>query len=85
MDSHDARMFVNGLGVHNLISPGEDFCYSELMKELDEYYKNPWHNRIAVLKEKYFNSPWSCISVTAAAFLLLLTVIQTVCTILQVV
>ncbi|XP_062164868.1 putative UPF0481 protein At3g02645 [Alnus glutinosa] len=35
------------------------------------------------LKEKYFTSPWAAISIFAAIFLFILTIIQTVCSVMQ--
>ncbi|XP_039166192.1 UPF0481 protein At3g47200 [Eucalyptus grandis] len=56
----------------------EDFYFSGLCAELNEYYRIPWHRWKATLKRDYFNSPWSIISVVAAIVLLLLTLVQTV-------
>ncbi|OVA02934.1 Protein of unknown function DUF247 [Macleaya cordata] len=43
--------------------------------------KRKFRNWISNLRENYFGNPWTSISVAAAAFLLLLTVIQTVYTV----
>ncbi|KAL3746900.1 hypothetical protein ACJRO7_015785 [Eucalyptus globulus] len=56
----------------------KDFYFSGLCAELNEYYRIPWHRWKATLKRDYFNSPWSIISVVAAIILLLLTLVQTV-------
>lgn len=56
----------------------EDFYFSGLCAELNEYYRIPWHRWKATLKRDYFNSPWSIISVVAAIVLLVLTLVQTV-------
>ncbi|KAF7846962.1 hypothetical protein BT93_L3531 [Corymbia citriodora subsp. variegata] len=56
----------------------DDFYFSGLCAELNEYYRIPWHRWKAMLKRDYFNSPWSVISVIAAVVLLLLTLVQTV-------
>ncbi|XP_030514165.1 UPF0481 protein At3g47200-like [Rhodamnia argentea] len=56
----------------------DDFYFSGLCTELNEYYRIPWHRWKAMLKRDYFNSPWSIISVVAAVVLLLLTLVQTV-------
>ncbi|KAG5250005.1 UPF0481 protein [Salix suchowensis] len=52
-------------------------------KELTLHCGKRRHKWKANLKQVYFNNPWTAISVAAAAFLLILTVIQTVCSILQ--
>lgn len=49
---------------------------SKLIEDVNEYYWNDWHVRWASLRHKYFDSPWSGISVLAAIFLLILTTIQ---------
>ncbi|EEF48864.1 conserved hypothetical protein [Ricinus communis] len=82
-DNQAAATFFNNMGKHNLIY--DDFYFSGLVGDLNAYCRTPWHNWKASLKQKYFNNPWTMISVAAAGFLLLLTIIQTVCSILQVV
>lgn len=46
------------------------------IEEVNEYYWNDWHVRWASFKNKYFDTPWSFISASAAAVLLILTMIQ---------
>ncbi|KAJ4724217.1 hypothetical protein OWV82_003226 [Melia azedarach] len=55
------------------------FQYIDIVEDLHEYYKNPWHKWKAILKQNYFNSPWAIISIAVAAIILILTIIQTVC------
>ncbi|XP_042482051.1 putative UPF0481 protein At3g02645 [Macadamia integrifolia] len=57
--------------------------FSSVIKDLENYHNNSWNKRKANLKQNYFNTPWASISVGAAVFLLILTIIQTVCSILQ--
>ena len=57
----------------------DGFLYSGLLADLYIYRKSPWHKWKATLKQNYFNTPWATISVIAAVILLLLTVTQTVC------
>ncbi|KAK9220773.1 hypothetical protein WN944_009197 [Citrus x changshan-huyou] len=57
----------------------DGFLYSGLLADLYIYRKSPWHKWKATLKQNYFNTPWASISVIAAVILLLLTVTQTVC------
>ncbi|KDP22061.1 hypothetical protein JCGZ_25892 [Jatropha curcas] len=59
------------------------FYFFTILEDLNSYCKNPWHKWNANLRQNYFNTPWAGISVAAAAFLLFLTIIQTVCSILQ--
>ncbi|CAO2840461.1 unnamed protein product [Amaranthus hypochondriacus] len=44
--------------------------------------KAPWNRWKATLNHHYFNNPWASISVVAAVFLLILTVVQTACCII---
>lgn len=59
-----------------------DFHYADVVKDLQAFYKSRWHRWKANLKQNYFNTPWASISVIAAVILLLLTVTQTVCSII---
>ncbi|KAG5250006.1 UPF0481 protein [Salix suchowensis] len=52
-------------------------------KDLNSHCRKRRHKWMANLKQDYFKNPWTAISVAAAAFLLILTVIQTVCSILK--
>ncbi|KAJ0083404.1 hypothetical protein Patl1_29639 [Pistacia atlantica] len=61
----------------------DNFYYSGLIEDLKAYCKSPWHNWKATLKQNYFNTPWASISVIAAVVLLILTVIQTVFSIIN--
>jgi hypothetical protein len=71
---------------HNLVienaTSSESFL-SGLCEELNLHCKKRRHKWKANLKQVYFNNPWTGISVGAATFLLVLTFIQTVCSILQ--
>ncbi|GMY04918.1 UPF0481 protein At3g47200-like [Fagus crenata] len=59
--------------------------FNRLCKDLNKYYEKPWHKWQAILRHQYFSTPWRMASVIAAIILLVLTLIQTVCSILQVV
>ncbi|KAG5232149.1 UPF0481 protein [Salix suchowensis] len=54
-----------------------------ICEELTLHCRKRTHKWKATLKMVYFNNPWTGISVLAATSLLVLTVIQTVCSILQ--
>ncbi|KAI9185590.1 hypothetical protein LWI28_008613 [Acer negundo] len=58
------------------------FYHKDLARDLNDYCKSPWRKWNAILKQNYFNSPWASISVIAAVLLLLLTITQTVCSII---
>ncbi|XP_057995864.1 putative UPF0481 protein At3g02645 [Hevea brasiliensis] len=63
----------------------DDFYFSALVEDLNAYCKNPWNKWKATLKQDYFNTPWTIISVIAAGILLMLTIVQSVCSTLQLV
>jgi hypothetical protein len=77
------KLFHN-LNIRNLVSP-DDFLFTGLIKDLNAFCERPWNKWKATLKQNYFNTPWAAISVSGAVILLILTVIQSVCSILQVV
>ncbi|ESR59115.1 hypothetical protein CICLE_v10018254mg [Citrus x clementina] len=60
-----------------------NFQYSGIVTNLQSYRKLPWHKWNTTLKQNYFNTSWASISVIAAVILLLLTVIQTVCSLIE--
>lgn len=64
---------------------GRTFLFKGLIKDLNAFCEKPWNKWKANLKQNYFNTPWATLSVSAAVILLILTVIQSVCSILQVV
>ncbi|XP_042507961.1 UPF0481 protein At3g47200-like [Macadamia integrifolia] len=61
-----------------------NYYFSSVCHELEEHYKIPRHKWKASLMHNYCNTPWAFISFLAALFLLILTVVQTIFTILQV-
>lgn len=74
--------FVNSLGKDVAFDMAQ--CYlNELFKEVNEYYQSNWHVEWASFKYTYFSSPWSFISALAAFILLILSIIQTIYTVVQ--
>ncbi|KAA8525424.1 hypothetical protein F0562_007273 [Nyssa sinensis] len=80
-DSGAAATFFNSLCTEITMSL-ENFYFSSPCVDLNAYYKVPRHKWKATLKREYFNSPWRTASTTAAIILLVLTFIQTICSIL---
>lgn len=60
-----------------------NFYFANLLGELNAYCSVPWHKWKATLNEDYFSTPWAVISVSAATVLLILTLIQTVCSVIS--
>ncbi|GKV22544.1 hypothetical protein SLEP1_g32406 [Rubroshorea leprosula] len=78
-DEAAAKMF-NRLGSELLIN-SDFFFYAKLFNNVNKHCHEPWNRRMASLRHNYFNTPWALISFFAAAFLLLLTLLQTTFTI----
>jgi len=82
-DEEVVKLFDN-LNIGNLVSP-DDFFFEGLIKDLNAFCGRPWNKWKATLKQNYFNTPWAAISVSGAVILLILTVVQSGCSILEVV
>ncbi|QCD94470.1 hypothetical protein DEO72_LG5g2554 [Vigna unguiculata] len=67
----------------NLPTPGLNSHYLSICNSLNEFYENPRNKYKAIFVHEYFNTPWKIASTIAAIVLLLLTFIQTVCSILS--
>lgn len=84
----NSEVLVNDLGsnekaadmINNICKevPIVDFFYSQQWKHMDSYYNGYWPNIIAVLRRKYFSSPWNIIALFAGTILFVLTVVQTI-------
>ncbi|OWM66120.1 UPF0481 protein At3g47200-like [Punica granatum] len=66
------------------------FYYSKLCENLNAYsrtrwhqWKAAWHRHKMILGREYFSNPWSGISVVAAVILLILTIVQTACSLVD--
>ncbi|CAL8996868.1 unnamed protein product, partial [Prunus brigantina] len=51
--------------------------------EMNKYYSKRWNKWKAILRQNYFNTPWATISVIAAVVLLILSLIQTVASVVS--
>ncbi|XP_070670949.1 UPF0481 protein At3g47200-like isoform X1 [Malus domestica] len=63
---------------------GNDYYYASLCKDLNDYCRSRRHKWMTNLRRNYFNTPWRIISIVAAVILLILTSIQTVCSIISI-
>ncbi|KAI7979358.1 UPF0481 protein [Camellia lanceoleosa] len=61
----------------------KNFSYSQVFNDVNNHCKRRRNRWMANLKRNYFNSPWAWISFLAATVLLLLTVAQTIFSILS--
>ncbi|XP_057723326.1 UPF0481 protein At3g47200-like [Arachis stenosperma] len=78
-----AKMF-NGLALP-VLNPDFNVQYIRIFKELNAFCGHPCNKKVATLRRDYCNTPWKTVASIAGIFLLVLTVIQTVFSILQVV
>eukprot|EP00258_Populus_trichocarpa_P000085 XP_002297786.3 UPF0481 protein At3g47200 [Populus trichocarpa] len=83
-DNDALLSLLHNLSKENFVDT-DDFYFSDVVEHLNKYYSRRRHKWKAALEQKYFDNPWTIISVIAAGILLLLTVIQAVCSIIQVV
>ncbi|KAL8239292.1 hypothetical protein R6Q59_015859 [Mikania micrantha] len=78
----EVATFFNNMGRD--VSFDINVCYlARLFDNVNRHHRSGWHVQWASLKYTYFNTPWSFISALAASVLLVLTVAQTVYTILS--
>ncbi|GAY33155.1 hypothetical protein CUMW_005890 [Citrus unshiu] len=73
-----AKMF-NQLCQH--ISYSSASCYYDVFMNLQAHYNDPWNHAKATLKRVYFTNLWTGTGTIAAVVLLVLTLIQTICSI----
>jgi hypothetical protein len=78
-DKAVARLF-NGLSRDVVLEPQS--ALDGVHREVNAYCRKRWNRWRANLVHTYFRSPWSFLSLAAAVFLLVMTVIQTVYTVL---
>ncbi|KAF9688690.1 hypothetical protein SADUNF_Sadunf01G0014400 [Salix dunnii] len=83
-DNDEALRLLHDLDRNNIVNRAS-FYYSDVVEGLRDYMKKPTNKWKAALALNYFNNPWVSISVIAAVFLFILTITQTVFSILQVV
>ncbi|KAL5559312.1 hypothetical protein UlMin_035523 [Ulmus minor] len=81
-DNAKVSTLINKLqqGVYNDYG---NFYFDTLSKQLNDYYRTSWHKWKANLKQNYFNTPWAIVSVIAAILLIILTIIQVVCSVIS--
>ena len=78
-----ANMF-NGLLKNNIHSRFNSH-YSEICQDLNALCRNPWHNLKSTLRRDYCKTPWQTAATIAGIVLLILSLVQTICSVLQVI
>ncbi|KAA8525435.1 hypothetical protein F0562_007298 [Nyssa sinensis] len=81
-NSEDVSTLFSKLGKEIMLDK-DTFYFSRLQDQLDDYCNSNWHKWKANLKHNYFKTPWAIISIIAGFSLLVLTAIQTVCSIIS--
>ncbi|KAM6550577.1 hypothetical protein CsatB_000385 [Cannabis sativa] len=84
-DNIQVATMINKLGDGVIHWNDEDNHFAVISHELRMYYGTRWHKWNANLRQNYFHSPWAIISLIAAVLLIILTLIQAVCSVISVV
>ncbi|XP_057723328.1 uncharacterized protein LOC130939225 [Arachis stenosperma] len=82
-DSNAVAKMFNGLAV-NILTSDFNEKYSCILKGLNDFCEKPWNIKVATLKRDYCNTPWRTVASITGIFLLILTVVQTIFSILQI-
>ncbi|KAK7300108.1 hypothetical protein RJT34_10942 [Clitoria ternatea] len=80
-DSDAVAKLYNGL-CKNIIPENFNSKYLDICKRLNKHCKHPWNKWKATLRHDYCQTPWQIAASAAAILLLILTIIQTVCSII---
>ncbi|KAF8389066.1 hypothetical protein HHK36_025751 [Tetracentron sinense] len=80
-DNEELSGFINNLS-KDVVLVDESY-FSRDYEELHAYCKMRQHKWMTSLRREYFNSPWAIISFFAAVLLLVLTLIQSICSIIS--
>ncbi|KAK7380556.1 hypothetical protein VNO78_33069 [Psophocarpus tetragonolobus] len=67
----------------NVNVPDSSCGYISVCNSLNAFYENPRNKYRAIFVHEYFNTPWKIASTSAAIILLLLTLIQTICSMIS--
>ncbi|EMS50847.1 hypothetical protein TRIUR3_27150 [Triticum urartu] len=78
-DKAVAKLF-NSISRDVVLEP--DSALDAVQRQVNGYFRQPWNMWRANLIHTYFRSPWAFLSLAAAVFLLVMTIMQTVYTVL---
>ncbi|KAF7831666.1 UPF0481 protein [Senna tora] len=82
-DSNDVAKLFNGLW-KNVTQMNFNSDYFEICKKLNGFCSDPWNGKKATLRRDYCKTPWQIAASIAGILLLLLTLVQTICSVIQV-
>ncbi|KAF5740466.1 hypothetical protein HS088_TW11G00535 [Tripterygium wilfordii] len=80
LNPEDATQFFNKLYHDTYV---KKYYYLELCKEVNDYCRYPWPRWRAAYLRNYFGTPWAIASQVVAAIVLILTILQTVFSVLK--
>ncbi|XP_062176235.1 UPF0481 protein At3g47200-like [Alnus glutinosa] len=81
-DSNTLATLVNNLNKHTFLSDmNSDYC--RLCKDLNAFYEDPRHSWKVALRRDYFSNPWRTTATIVAIIFLVLTLTQTICSIIS--
>ncbi|KAG5021023.1 hypothetical protein JHK87_016878 [Glycine soja] len=84
-DTDSVATMINGL-MKNIMTPIDiSSQYLDVSEKLNAFHENPWRKLKSTLRRDYCRGPWQTAASTAAIILLILSFVQTVCSILQVI
>ncbi|KAI9124914.1 hypothetical protein K1719_004241 [Acacia pycnantha] len=83
-DSNVVAKIFNGLPGY-AVQRNFNSEYLDIWKGLNDYCQNPRHKIIATLRRDYCNTPWRTVASIAGIILLVLTIVQTIFSVFQVV
>ncbi|KAL3017544.1 hypothetical protein AAZX31_06G284400 [Glycine max] len=84
-DTDSVATMINGLMKDITTSNNISSQYLDVSEKLNAFHKNPWRKLKSALRRDYCRGPWQTAASTAAVILLILSFVQTVCSILQVI
>ncbi|CAL5420591.1 unnamed protein product [Camellia sinensis] len=82
-DDEEVALMFNKLGHGRMIA--YQFYYDKMCSDVNAYYQRPWNRTKASLRRDYFKNIWVTVATIAAAFLLLLTITQTVIALISII
>uniref|UniRef100_A0A7N0RIX4 Uncharacterized protein n=1 Tax=Kalanchoe fedtschenkoi TaxID=63787 RepID=A0A7N0RIX4_KALFE len=76
-DNETLSTTINKLGAHITLWKGS-YYFASICNDLDAYCSVPRHEWMATCRREYCSTPWRILSIIAATILLILTMIQTI-------
>ncbi|XP_042975302.1 UPF0481 protein At3g47200-like isoform X3 [Carya illinoinensis] len=73
---------VNNLCSNNVADTPSTLYYRKLCQDLGHFYNNPW-NSWKIKLRRDLSTPWVIVTTVSAIFLLVLTLVQTVCSVIS--